>query len=468
MFVRPLPIVNEFFESLDASLLKIEPTAKLTSFQKVGLTLIIMGIFVTGQLNWDAFERRSLKKVKSSRLRWLVNHAKIPWQYLLQASIRNILKHYQITGGVLSIDDTDKKRAKKTSRIAGAHKIKDKASGGYVNGQELIFMVLVTDIATFPVGFRFYTPDPVLSAWRKEDKQLKRKGVSAKNRPRRPNDNREAYPTKQMLALEMLREFVAAFPTFNIKGVLADALYGTGEFMDKAAAITDGAQVVSQLRGNQQIASKNSKASLKNYFARQAGVERSLVIRGGKTQQVTMLAARLHVKAHGKRRYVVALKYEGENEYRYLVASTLSWRHVDIARLYTLRWLVEVFIQDWKAHGGWDQLSKHQGIKGSTRGVILSLLCDHLLLQHPAQSARLKNKQPGLPVGCLTEQLKVEALIDTINEVVSANDPHASFEVLKIGLEDCLPSRDSKKHMVGRSLGRQTVTASLIPRAQAA
>jgi hypothetical protein len=38
-------------------------------------------------------------------------------------------------------------------------------------------------------------------------------------------------------------------------------------------------------------------------------------------------------------------------------------------------------------------LSKQQGEEGSERGLILNLLCDHLLLQHPEQSIRLKNKQ---------------------------------------------------------------------------
>jgi hypothetical protein len=41
------------------------------------------------------------------------------------------------------------------------------------------------------------------------------------------------------------------------------------------------------------------------------------------------------------------------------------------------------FFEDWKAHGGWNKLTKHQGVDGSTRGVILSLLCDHMLLLHP-------------------------------------------------------------------------------------
>ncbi|MFT6918093.1 MAG: hypothetical protein ACJA2G_000705 [Cognaticolwellia sp.] len=34
-------------------------------------------------------------------------------------------------------------------------------------------MVLVSDIATFPIGFRFYVPNPAMSAWRKKNKALK-------------------------------------------------------------------------------------------------------------------------------------------------------------------------------------------------------------------------------------------------------------------------------------------------------
>jgi len=38
------------------------------------------------------------------------------------------------------------------------------------------------------------------------------------------------------------------------------------------------------------------------------------------------------------------LKYEGEDEYRYITATDLSWRAIDIVSAYALRWLVEVFI----------------------------------------------------------------------------------------------------------------------------
>ena len=165
-------------------------------------------------------------------------------------------------------------------------------------------MVLVTKIVTLPVGFRWYTPDPKLKAWRKENQRLKCDGVPFSQRPAQPNPDPN-YPTKQALSLAMVDEFARWFPDVVVKAVLADALYGTREFMDKTSAATGGAQVVSQLRSNQLVFSRGKKVSLTNYFARQAGVETTLSIRGGEKKRVTMLAARLKVKAHGKRRFVI-------------------------------------------------------------------------------------------------------------------------------------------------------------------
>ena len=461
MFIRRLSIVTHFINALSDSLSSIKPSAKLTKSQKFVLGAMLTGIIMTEALNWAAFERRSLGRVKPTALCWMFYKAKIAWQHLLQASISNILEHYQLTAGHIDIDDTHKHRAKKTTCIAGAHKIKDKPTGGYINGQELVFMVLVTSKVTFPLGFRFYVPDPKLAEWSKKDKMLQRQGVAKKYRPKRPEPDHVNYPTKQALALDMLREFTAAFPDFKIKSVLADALYGTADFMDKAEIITNYAQIVSQLRSNQRVASKSTAARVDTYFHRQKSVELQLSIRGGEEKKVDINAARLYVNAHGKRRFVIALKYEGEEDYRYMIASNMSWHHHDIARLYTLRWLVEVFIQDWKAHCGWNKLSKQQGEDGSEHGLILSLLCEHLLQQHPEQSIRLKNKQPGMPAGCLIERLKVEALVDTIHEVVDANEPQKALEALIVALHESLPQRDSSRHMAGRELGNQEERPSL-------
>ena len=115
----------------------------------------------------------------------------------------------------------------------------------------------------------------------------------------------------------------------------------------------------------------------------------------------TVGSIRVEVCAHEKKRFVIALKYPGEQDYRYLVATNLSWRSIDILQAYTLRWLVEVFFEDWKSYEGWAQLAKQTGEKGTSRGLNLSLLLDLCLLLHPRQLARVENKLPAYTVGSL-------------------------------------------------------------------
>lgn len=57
---------------------------------------------------------------------------------MLQASIIHLFSAYGIKSGRLVIDDSDKERSKNTTEIAKVHKIKNKKSGGYFNGQNLI------------------------------------------------------------------------------------------------------------------------------------------------------------------------------------------------------------------------------------------------------------------------------------------------------------------------------------------
>ena len=106
-------------------------------------------------------------------------------------------------------------------------------------------------------------------------------------------------------------------------------------------------------------------------------------------------------------------------------------------------------------------MSKQRGEEGSERGLILSILCEHLLLLHPEQSVRLKNKKPGMPVGCLIERLNAEALVDTVKDVVTSDDPERALEELAQALKAVLPVRDSSRHMAGRDLGKQESTDTL-------
>ena len=65
-------------------------------------------------------------------------------------------------------------------------------------------------------------------------------------RPAKPVRNPE-YPKKIQLALLLLENFREYHPEISIKCVLADALYGSEEFMSGASNLLGGVQVISQL-----------------------------------------------------------------------------------------------------------------------------------------------------------------------------------------------------------------------------
>ena len=179
------------------------------------------------------------------------------------------------------------------------------------------------------MGFRFYQPDPVVKEWKKNEEKIQQQGVKKSERPPRPAPN-PAYPSKGQLLLDLLEEFKFYHPGFVVKAILADALYGSGWFMNRAAAVFR-TQTISHLSKSQTVRFRNREMSVAQYFATYPGVEITLRIRGWKEVKVVLGSARLYVNAHKQKRFVVALKYEGEEEYRYLVATDLSWRAVDIA-----------------------------------------------------------------------------------------------------------------------------------------
>ena len=90
MLIRPLPIITGFINNLNESLQTLNPSSQLSFIQRAWLGTVLMGIIVTGMLNWAAFERRSLGTYSQSRLRWMFRLAKINWNLLLFASVQYI------------------------------------------------------------------------------------------------------------------------------------------------------------------------------------------------------------------------------------------------------------------------------------------------------------------------------------------------------------------------------------------
>jgi hypothetical protein len=466
MFIgKTLPFMTAFVDELDRALKRHDPEAGLTRKQKSWLGFCLMAIIVTNSVCWKRFERASVGQRSAASLSWMFRKAKGLWKVVFRASVSVILARYGISEGVLVVDDSEKKRTKQTKRIYKAHKVKAKKSGGFMNGPSFVLLLLVTPRVTLPVGVEFYMPDPAVTAWNKEEKRLRKRGVPKKKRPAKPSKNPN-YPTKPEIALDLLEEFHTSFPQIRVRCVLADNLYGTQSFLDKASVIFGQVQVISTLRKNQKLRFRGKTMSVTTFFKRYPAVPQTIRIRGGEEVTVWVSSARVHVCAHGTKRFVIALKYEGEDEYHYLVASDMSWRHLDIVQAQTLRWLVEVFIQDWKAYEGWGQLTKQPDEEGSRRSLILSLLCDHCLLLHPDQLARVEDNLPACTVGSLRDRVKVDSLVQFFRDVLSSENPQEQLDLVAQRAKEVFTLNESSKHMVGRDLGRLEPTPSLEYRAK--
>lgn len=440
-----LPFIRNYVSAVNCAIKERNPDNQLTRLQCYWLAFVILGLLVTNSFCFARFERFSLGHYRLKEMSWMFRRAKIFWESLLQASVTHIVTSYGIKYGVLVIDDTDRERSKSTTDIAGAHKLRDKKTGGYINGQNLVFLLLVCEKVTIPVGFNFHQPDPQKTAWRKEEARLKKKGVEKKYRPKAPEPD-PTYPSKKALALKLISDFVFAFPDISIKATTADMAYGTQDFIEESVRLTKQKQVITQVKRTQLLVVNNKEIAVEKFFENYQGKTEIITLRG-EARKITYRSGIFKVKSHNRKYYVIALKYDDETEYRYLIANDMSWIDINIVKAYAFRWLVEVFIQDWKQYEGWNQLAKQPGVEGSNRGVILSLLSDHALLLHDDQKVFLKNKQPAATVGSLREQVMMESLKDFIEKIVMSENPKQLFEKFAEKISELFELRLSTKHL---------------------
>jgi hypothetical protein len=196
---KPAPFVRACVDAIDEVIREHSPGPGLSAIPRAWLACCLTAMLVTDSICWARFERASLGTYSLAALSWMFRHAKMPWEQLLVASVRMILRHYGLTSGSLVIDDTDHQRSKAAKTIAHLYKLHDTESGGGIWGQSLVFLLLVTPTISIPVGFAFYQPAPELSTWYKQERGLKEQGVPTKQRPPKPPANPQ-YPTTQDLA----------------------------------------------------------------------------------------------------------------------------------------------------------------------------------------------------------------------------------------------------------------------------
>jgi hypothetical protein len=149
---QPAPFVSAFIDAVDEAMHAQSPSHSMAAMQRAWLALCVTAVLVTNSICWARFERASLGTYSLAALSWMFRHSKIPWDNLLVASVRVILRHYGITSGSLIIDETDNQRSKSAKTLAHLSKLRAKDRGGSLWGPSLVCLVLVTPPISLPVG----------------------------------------------------------------------------------------------------------------------------------------------------------------------------------------------------------------------------------------------------------------------------------------------------------------------------
>ena len=450
LFLQNLPEVDDYIDKMNSELKKINPKRTgLSLIQKKWFSFCLTAILVTGKISWEAYQRASAGSWKAKALSWMMHHSPIPWNYLLIASTLTLCIYYNIREGVLVLDDVDRDRSKKTKNIFGTHKTRLKNGGGFGQVQNLVVLMLISKKISIPVGFHFYRPDPVRKEWAENDKKLREQGIPKGRRPEDPGYQKD-YPPKKKIAMTLLRRFKRYFHWVNITAIAADSAYCSKETRADCARIYPKSTLVSQLRRNQLVMTRKGKyVPLERYFTRQHKKIKKVSIRG-KEKIIHYASARLFVKSLGRKVHIVSMIYDGGRKVKYTCCTNLTWRAEDIIQKYAYRWLIEVFFEDWKAYDSWGESACQYYYDGACSGVILSLLLDHFLLQHPMQLHLGRTGRPLYTAGSMKRKLQFESLLQSIEVILGDPDPRQRFELLKQSMDGYLTMNSSDKHMSGR------------------
>jgi len=116
---KPAPFVSTFVDAVDEVIREHNSGRGMSAIQRTWLAFCVTAVLVTNSICWARFARASLGTYSLAALSWMFRHSKMPWDELLVASVRVILRHYGLTCGSLVIDDrtTRVRNRRRRSRI---------------------------------------------------------------------------------------------------------------------------------------------------------------------------------------------------------------------------------------------------------------------------------------------------------------------------------------------------------------
>lgn len=147
MLIRILPCATQFIDHLDQALRQALRAQWLT---RKKCCFLASTMFLTQKLYWAAMSRRSIGQYSSAALRWMFYRSEIVWHLLIPFRVLVIVDHYGLSEGNLLIDDIGRSWCKRKKKNGKVHKIREKKTSSYVNGQELVFLAIQTQLVAVP------------------------------------------------------------------------------------------------------------------------------------------------------------------------------------------------------------------------------------------------------------------------------------------------------------------------------
>ena len=463
MLAKPSKDILVFLHAVQSFYSYLDPRGMPAAAQ-VKLGWLLSAILFNGAMSMEANAAICLHQITGRALCYFLKRSGKLLATLWRASILYFLANLPVQNidSYILIDDTDLSKSKTIKRIFGVFKAKDKASGGFKNAQRIVVVLMLVRGVRIPLFFCFHRPDPRLTKWHRQHRENKKAEKKGKRKPHNLGPKpprRQKYPTQIQIALKLLgrtKTLIAQIEKntdkkIKIRAITFDAAFMSGAAYKQTKRLFPSVQVISQIKSNQQVSlTEGSYQDVAKFFANKKFIEQKVSLRE-EEKTVQYASYQLFVKALGAKVHVVALKYKGETTPRYLVATQRTWRAKDIITAYSSRWIIEVLFEDLKQNCALGRRACLQQGSGSYVTVSLSMIVDIYCQSKPEQLERLRNGMPVLTTGSIARSQRTDAILETLEEFVSSDNPRATLDSIKDSLKHMQKARPSKASILSES-----------------
>jgi hypothetical protein len=120
VIAQPAPLMSAFVDAVDQAIREQSPHDGMSAMPRAWLACGVTAVLVTHAMGWARVARASLETSSLAALSWWFRHRQMPWDALLVASVRVILRHDGLTWGSLVIDESDNKGSTSATKRAAA------------------------------------------------------------------------------------------------------------------------------------------------------------------------------------------------------------------------------------------------------------------------------------------------------------------------------------------------------------